>query len=207
MRPILLASNTNILKNIFSSENKYLKSIYENDNSIKIFSSYFIPRVSEQFEKKLMQETKESDFGKAEFINPNYDSQEIEEDIPFSTRSLSDLVSAQIEIYKTFLKGGDDYLELIKKEDEMIEKNKSKSQINKKENDINNDDKNDKNKGDDEVTERAPNENNKKEEIKDNKKNKTINEKKNENEIKCNICDKYHIISKESVSSNECIIL
>ena len=146
MRPILLASNTNILKNIFSSENKYLKSIYENDNSIKIFSSYFIPRVSEQFEKKLMQETKESDFGKAEFINPNYDSQEIEEDIPFSTRSLSDLVSAQIEIYKTFLKGGDDYLELIKKEDEIIEKNKSKSQINKKENDINNDDKNDKNK-------------------------------------------------------------
>ena len=77
-------------------------------------------------------------------------------------------------------------------------------------NNINNDDKNDKNKGDDEVTERAPNENNKKEEIKDNKKdtNKNINEKKNENEIKCNICDKYHIISKEEkVYCNKCIIL
>jgi hypothetical protein len=79
-------------------------------------------------------------------------------------------------------------------------------------NNINNDDKNDKNKGNDEVIVRAPHDNNKKEEIKDNKKDikkddKNINEKKNENEIKCNICDKYHIISKESVSSNECIIL
>ena len=68
------------------------------------------------------------------------------------------------------------------------------------------------NKGNDEVIVRAPHDNNKKEEIKDNKKDikkddKNINEKKNENEIKCNICDKYHIISKESVSSNECIIL
>ena len=82
-------------------------------------------------------------------------------------------------------------------------------------NNINNDDKNDKNdknKGNDEVSVRAPHNNNEKEEIKDNKKDikkddKNINEKKNKNEIKCNICDKYHIISKESVSSNECIIL
>ena len=143
MRPILLASNTNILKNIFTSENKYLKSIYENDNSIQIFALNFIPRVSEQFEKKLMQESKESDFGKAEFLNPNYDSQESEEDIPFSTRSLSDLVSAQIEIFKTFLKGGDDYLELINKEEEIIEKSRSRSQSHRKESEFYNDDKND----------------------------------------------------------------
>ena len=143
MRPILLASNTNILKNIFTSENKYLKSIYENDNSIQIFALNFIPRVSEQFEKKLMQESKESDFGKAEFLNPNYDSQESEEDIPFSTRSLSDLVSAQIEIFKTFLKGGDDYLDLINKEEEIIEKSRSRSQSHRKESEFCNEDKND----------------------------------------------------------------
>ena len=143
MRPILLASNTNILKNIFTSENKYLKSIYENDNSIQIFALNFIPRVSEQFEKKLMQESKESDFGKAESLNPNYDSQESEEDIPFSTRSLSDVVSAQIEIFKTFLKGGDDYLDLINKEEEIIEKSRSRSQSHRKESEFCNEDKND----------------------------------------------------------------
>ena len=123
MRSILLASNTNILKNIFSSENNYLKSIYENDEPIKLFSLNFVPSVSEQFEKKLMQETKEADFQKAEFLNPIYDTQEKEENIPFSVRSLSDLVFAQIEIYKSFLKGGNEYLELIKKEEEILKKN------------------------------------------------------------------------------------
>ena len=128
MRSILLASNTNILKNIFSSENYYLKSIYGNDEPIKLFSLNFVPSVSEQFEKKLMQETKEADFQKAEFLNPIYDTQEKEENIPFSVRSLSDLVFAQIEIYKSFLKGGNEYLELIKKEEEILKKNNKNNQ-------------------------------------------------------------------------------
>ena len=105
-----------------------MKSIYENDDPIKLFSLNFVPSVSEQFEKKLMQETKEADFQKAEFLNPIYDTQEKEENIPFSVRSLSDLVFAQIEIYKSFLKGGNEYLELIKKEEEILKKNNKNNQ-------------------------------------------------------------------------------
>ena len=117
-----------LLTKIFSSNNEYLKNLIKDNKNLEVFHNVIGDEVNKIFEQKLLLSDNEVQ------INVQNDSEEKKNVAYFGKKNFMELLEEDIEIYKTFMNGGDYQAKLNEKKERIEKENleKEKSEENKK---------------------------------------------------------------------------
>ena len=120
-----------LLTKIFSSNNEHLKNLIKDNKNLEVFHNVIGDEVNKIFEQKLLLSDNEVQ------INVQNDSEEKKNVTYFGKKNFMELLEEDIEIYKTFISGGDYQAKLNEKEERIKKENLEKEQLeeNKKDED------------------------------------------------------------------------
>ena len=128
---LLFASNVNILKNIFTSNNPYMKKIYEKMEKETFFFKNFVTNIDKIFSQKLFRLDSESDEDKpANVFDPigtKFGVGQGKSDIEFSLESLNEIIDFYLKVYEKYVKG-EDYMPLFKEREDKLEEIKKSNE-------------------------------------------------------------------------------
>ena len=112
----------NILNYIFSSNNSYIKELFQNNQNFKFFYDMVVKNIMNQFNKKLYKINDNIEQKKVDVLNPYFDSQKEQSDtnIPFSLQSFNEIVSLFLLVYEKYMKN-EDYEKILKENEESLE--------------------------------------------------------------------------------------
>ena len=122
MYNLFFSHEINILNDIFSSNNEYIKEIIEKDKNGKFFYEMMIKNIMNQFNKKLFKINDNIEQKKVDIFNPYFDAQKEQSDtnIPFSLQSFSEIVSLFLLVYQKYIKN-EEYETILKENEELLE--------------------------------------------------------------------------------------
>ena len=111
-----------ILNSIFSSNNSYIKEIFDKNPNFKFFYEMLVKNTMKIFNKKLYKINDKIEQKKVDLLNPSFDAQkeQSDTDIPFSLQSFNEIVSLFLLVYEKYLKN-EDYKAILKENEELLE--------------------------------------------------------------------------------------